>query len=67
MAWTRVGRGVAGAAAIVSALLTALTSWLLLTEPITLAAAVDRGTVAAMVRVLVTALVDVGRLLLRYL
>lgn len=67
MAWTRVGVGVAGAAAIVSALLATLTIWLLVTEPTTMAAAFDSGSAAAVARVLGAALVDVFRLLMSYL
>jgi hypothetical protein len=67
MTLTRVSIGVAGAAAIVSALLVTLTMWVLMTDPTTMAAVVDRGTVAPIVRALADALVDVFRWLLRYL
>ena len=67
MILTRVSIGVAGTAAIVSAVLATLTIWLLMTDPTTMAAAVDRGTVAPIVRALAAALVDVFRWLLRYL
>jgi hypothetical protein len=67
MFWTRVSIGVAGTAAIVSALLATLTIWLLMTDPTTMAAAIDRGTVAPIARALGDALVDVFHWLLRYL
>jgi hypothetical protein len=67
MILTRVSIGVAGAAAVVSALLVTLTMWVLMTDPTTMAAAVDRGTVAPIVRALADALVDVFCLLVRYL
>ena len=67
MVLTRVSIGVAGTAAIVSALLATLTIWLLMTDPTTMAAAIDRGTVAPIARALGAALVDVFHWLLRYL
>ena len=67
MSLTRMSIGVAGGAAIVSALLATLTIWLLMTDPATLAAAFDRGTPTPILRALATALVDVFRSLLRYL
>ena len=67
MFWTRVSIGVAGTAAIVSALLATLTIWLLMTDPTTMAAAIDRGTVAPIARALASAFVDLFRILLSYL
>ena len=67
MFWTRVSIGVAGTAAIVSALLATATIWLLMTDPTTMAAAIDRRTVAPIARALAAALVDVFQVLLRYL
>jgi hypothetical protein len=67
MFWTRVSIGVAGTAAIVSALLATATIWLLMTDPTTMADAIDRGTVAPIARALEAALVDVFHLLLSYL
>jgi len=64
---TRVSMGVAGTAAIVSSLVTTLTIWLLMTDPTTMAAAIDRGTVAPIARAFGAALVDVFHWLLRYL
>jgi hypothetical protein len=64
MIWTRVS---IGAAAIVSALLTALMVQTLTVDPATLAGASDQVSVTTAVRALAAALVDLFRWLLRYL
>ncbi len=67
MSWTRIGIKVTGTAAALSALLAASAVWLLLTDPATVAGALDRGTVTPIIRGLAAALVDALRTLLAYL
>jgi hypothetical protein len=56
-----------GALAIVSAVLAGATIWLLLTDPVTVADAVETGEVSPLVQELVGVLYDALRGLLRYL
>jgi hypothetical protein len=67
MNWARLSIGAASTAVVVSALLAALTIWLLMTDPVMLTAALGHGTAGPIVRALTDALLDVVRLLLRYL
>jgi hypothetical protein len=56
-----------GAVAVVSVLLAASTVWLFLTNPVTVATAVNEGDVSPLVRSLAEALFSALRGLLRYL
>jgi len=56
-----------GALAIVSAVLAGATIWLLLTDPVTVADAVETGEVSPLVQELVGVLYDALRGLLKYL
>jgi hypothetical protein len=67
MSWTRIGISLTGAAAAVSALLAGSTVWLLLTNPVTMAGALNQGTVTPLVRQLATVFIDALRGLLAYL
>ena len=67
MIWTRVGITVTTAAAGVAAILATSTIWLVLTNPATVATAVDQGTITPIARELASALVSVLHQLLAYL
>ncbi len=67
MTWTRIGITLTGATALLSALLAASTVWLLLTNPVTVAGALDQGTVAPLARQVAAVLLDAVRGLLAYL
>jgi hypothetical protein len=67
MSWTRIGFSLTGAAAVLSTLLASSTVWLLLTSPVTVASALDQGTITPIVRQLATAFIDALRGLLAYL
>jgi hypothetical protein len=67
MSWTRVGISVTAAAAVLSMGLTASAIWVLLTNPVTVAVALDRGTAAPVARELAAALINLLRDLLAYL
>lgn len=56
-----------GALALVSAILAGATIWLLLTDPVTVADAVETGEVSPLVQELVGVLYDALRGLLKYL
>jgi hypothetical protein len=56
-----------GAITVVSVVLAVATVWLFLTNPVTVATAVNEGDVSPLVRNLAQALVDALRGLLRYL
>ena len=56
-----------GAVALVAATLAGATIWLLLTDPVTVADAVQSGEVSPLVRALATTLYDAMRGLLKYL
>ena len=63
----RVGVSLFGLAAIVSVVLAAATIWLLLTNPVTVANAVNEGEVSPVVRALAMVLFEALRGLLKYL
>jgi hypothetical protein len=63
----RVGVGVFGAVAIVSVVLTLATVWLFLTDPVTVATAVNEGEVSPFVRDLARVLYEALQGILRYL
>ena len=56
-----------GAVAVISAILAAATIWLFLTDPVTVATAVNDGEITPLVRDLAQVLLDALRGLLRYL
>jgi hypothetical protein len=62
-----VGVGVVGVIAIVAVVLAAATVWLFLTNPVTVANAVNEGTISPFVRDLAQVLLDALRGLLKYL
>jgi hypothetical protein len=63
----RVGVSLFGLIAIVSVVLAAATVWLLLTNPVTVATAVNEGEVSPLVRELARVLLDALAGLLKYL
>ncbi len=67
MSWTRIGISVTGAATAVTVLLACSTVWLLLTAPVTIARAVDQGTILPLAGELAKALVQALRTLFAYL
>jgi len=67
MRFQRLGVSVAGLVAIVSVVLAAATIWLFLTEPVTVATAVNEGEVTPLVRELARVLIDALAGLLKYL
>lgn len=67
MTWTRMSISLTGAAAVLSTLMATSTIWLMLTNPATLASALNQGTVTPVVRELASALIAVFRGLLTYL
>jgi hypothetical protein len=67
MRFQRLGVSVVGLVAIVSAILAAATIWLVLTEPVTVATAVNEGEVTPLVRELARVLLDALAGLLKYL
>jgi len=67
MRFQRVGVSLAGLIAIVSVVLAAATVWLLLTNPVTVATAVNEGEISPLVRELARVLLDALAGLLRYL
>ena len=67
MNWTRIGIHLTGTAAALSIVLACSTVWLLLTDPVTVADALDQGTITPIVRELAVALVDALSRLLAYL
>jgi hypothetical protein len=62
----RLGVSLFGLIAIVSAVLAAATVWLLLTDPVTVATAVNEGEVSPLVRELARVLLDALTELLKY-
>jgi len=62
-----VGISLFGLIAIVSAVLAAATIWLFLTEPVTVATAVNEGEISPIVRELARVLLDALAGLLKYL
>jgi len=67
MNWTRIGIHLTGTAAALSIMLACSAIWLLLTDPVTVADALDQGTITPIVRELAVALVDALSRLLAYL
>ena len=67
MRFQRLGVSVFGLVAIVSVVLAAATIWLVLTEPVTVATAVNEGEVTPLVRELARVLIDALAGLLKYL
>jgi hypothetical protein len=67
MKFQRLGVSVFGLVAIVSVVLAAATIWLFLTEPVTVATAVNEGGVTPLVRELARVLLDALTGLLKYL
>jgi hypothetical protein len=67
MRFQRLGVSVFGLVAIVSVVLAAATIWLFLTEPVTVATAVNEGEVTPLVRELARVLIDALAGLLKYL
>jgi len=67
MRFQRVGVSLAGLIAIVSVVLAAATVWLLLTNPVTVATAVNEGEISPLVRELARVLLDALAGLPRYL
>jgi hypothetical protein len=67
MRFQRLGVSVVGLVAIVSVVLAAATIWLFLTEPVTVATAVNEGEVTPLVRELARVLIDALAGLLKYL
>jgi len=67
MSWTRMSISLTGAAAVVSTIVAGSTIWLLLTEPATVAGAIQEGTVTPLVRSIAQVLLEVVRDLLTYL
>lgn len=67
MVLARVGVSLFGLVAVVSAIFAGATIWLLLTDPVTVADAVDQGEVSQLVRELAQVLFEALRGLLRYL
>lgn len=63
----RVGLSVFGAIAIISVVLAAATVWLFLTDPVTVANAVNEGEISPFVRQLAAAIYAALEGLLRYL
>ena len=63
----RLSASVLSATAILAAIVAATTIWLLLTDPVSMTAAVNQGTVSPLVRQLAQALSDAFRELLRWL
>ena len=67
MRYQRIGVSVFGLVAIVSIVLAVATVWLFLTEPVTVATAVNEGEVTPLVRELARVLIDALTGLLKYL
>ena len=66
MRFERLGVSLFGLIAIVSIVLAAATVWLLLTDPVTVATAVNEGEVSPLVRELARVLLDALGELLKY-
>ena len=67
MSLARLGLSVAGVAAVVAVTLAAAIVWLLLTDPVTVADALNEGEVTPLVRAVADVLYDALRGVLRYL
>ena len=67
MSLARIGMSVAGVVGVLAATLAAATIWLLLTDPVTVAAAVSEQDVTPFVRQLINVIFQALRQLARYL
>jgi hypothetical protein len=67
MSLARVSIGLFGIVALVAAAMAGATIWLMLTDPVTVADAVNEGNVSPLVRALAGALYDAFKGILRYL
>ena len=67
MSFARLSLSLFGTVAAVSAVLAVAIIWLLLTDPVTVAAAIDSGQVSPLVRALAGVLYDAFQGILRYL
>jgi hypothetical protein len=67
MSIARVSMGLFGIVALVAATIAGATIWLMLTDPVTVADAVNEGNVSPLVRALAGALYDAFKGILRYL
>lgn len=67
MSFVRLSLSLFGTVAVMSAVLAAATIWLLLTDPVTVADAVESGQVSPLVRALAGVLYDAFQGLLKYL
>ena len=67
MSFARLSLSLFGTVAAVSAVLAVASIWLLLTDPVTVAAAIDSGQVSPLVRDLAGVLYDAFQGILRYL
>jgi hypothetical protein len=67
MSLARVSIGLFGIVALVAATIAGATIWLMLTDPVTVADAVNEGNVSPLVRALAGALYDAFKGILRYL
>jgi hypothetical protein len=67
MSLARVSISLFGVVAVLAAALAGATIWLLLTDPVTVADAVNEGNVSPLVRALAGALFDAVKGLMRYL
>jgi hypothetical protein len=63
----RVGLSVAGALVLISIVLAGATAWLFLTDPVTVANAVNEGEISPLARDLVQVILEALQGLLRYL
>jgi len=67
MGLARVSISLFGVVAVMAAALAATTIWLMLTDPVTVADAVNEGNVSPLVRALASVLYDAFRGILKYL
>jgi hypothetical protein len=67
MRYERIGMSLVGAVAVLALVLAAATTWLLLTDPVTVATAVNEGDVSPLVRDLAQVLFNALQGLLKYL
>ena len=67
MSFARVSLSLFGTVAALSAVLSVATIWLLLTDPVTVADAIDQGEVSPLVRALAGVLYDAFQGILSYL
>lgn len=67
MQFARLGLSVFGVVAVISAIVAGATIWLLLTDPVTVADALDQGEVSPLVRQLASVLYAALQGILKYL